>query len=282
MNRAQWSIVIASILLVVVLYAATKNQFFGERKAKVETPGVNQQPQELTTDSILFYSKQNLTPEQIARLNQLENSISRGDVMNQKVQLYHQLAHFWADSAKVFAPYAYYTGEAARLVNSENSLTFAAHLFLDDLTNTEDPRLKQWEALQAKDLFERSLKLNQNNDSSKVGLGAVYLYGGLASPMEGIGMIRSVVEKDSGNVYAQMTLGKASLLSGQIDKAVERFKKVAQLHPDNMEAILLLADTYEKMGNNAAAAEWYQRSLPLISRPDLKQEVEKRITQLKK
>ena len=85
--------------------------------------------------------------------------------------------------------------------------------------------LIKWKALQAKDLFERSLKINPDNDSAKVGLGACYLFGNIsANPMEGIGKIMEVVEKDSTNAYAQMTLAKGSLLSGQSDKAISRLQ----------------------------------------------------------
>ncbi len=88
----------------------------------------------------------------------------------------------------------------------------------------------RWEALQAKDLFERSLKINPDNDSAKVGLGACYLFGNIApNPMEGIAKIMEVVEKDSTNAYAQMTLAKGSLLSGQIDKAISRLQTVNRL-----------------------------------------------------
>ena len=156
--------------------------------------------------------------------------MSRGDVADQKTHIFHQLASFWRDTARSFEPFAWYTAEAARLENSENSLTFAAHLFLNNLKSEQNHQLKDWKAAQAKDLFERSLKLNPENDSAKVGLGAAYLFGGIgANPMEGILKIREVAEKDSTNVYAQMTLGQASVVSGQLDKAVERFTKVVKL-----------------------------------------------------
>jgi hypothetical protein len=221
----QTTVDFAGIALIVVigLYTATQKQIFGPTKAsqaKANLPAMAG----LSIDTILFHSKEGLSPEQVTRLNFLEHSISRGDVKEQQIHIYHQLARFWADSARNFPPYAWYTAEAARLENSEKSLTFAAHLFLNNLTGEENPQLKQWEAFQAKDLFERSLKLNPASDSSKVGLGAVYVYGGIAMPMQGIEMIRKVVEKDSTNVYAQLTLGQASLMSGQVEKGIERFK----------------------------------------------------------
>lgn len=282
MQRPQLLVIVISLLVAIGLFAASRQALFGERKAKTAATPSHTDEEELSVDSILFYSKQNLSAEQSARVNELEHSISRGDVHEQKIKLYHQLAHFWGDSARIFAPYAWYTAEAARLENSEKSLTFAAHLFLNNLMYENNPRLKHWEAAQARDLFERSLKINPANDSAKVGLGASIIYGGHAAPMEGINKIREVLAQDSTNVYAQLTLGKASLFSGQLEKAVERFKTVNRLKPNDAEAVLLLADTYERMGNKKAAIEWYEKSIPLVPNPDYKKEVEKRINELKK
>ncbi|HEX2606618.1 MAG TPA: hypothetical protein VHK91_04525, partial [Flavisolibacter sp.] len=256
MNKPQWITLGIAVFLVCGIYAATQNKVFGEKKRSAISAGeAHSHSDAVTVDSILFHAKEGLTKEQVARLSELENSISRGDVANQKIHLYHQLARFWGDTARLFAPYAWYTAEAARLENSEKSLTFAARLFLEGLKHEETAPIKQWEALQAKDLFERSLKMNPNNDSSKVSLGAVYLYGGLSSPMEGIGMIREVVSRDSTNLYAQMTLGEASLTSGQMDKAIERFTTVVRLQPDNLEAIFRIAEIYERQEQKAEAAD---------------------------
>jgi tetratricopeptide (TPR) repeat protein len=281
MKKPQWITAVIALLLVIGLYAATQQQLFGPPKIKV--PRSEAAPQAgIPVDSLLLHAKEGLNQEQLTRLELLEHSISRGDVKSQKMEIYHQLAHFWKDTARKFEPYAWYTAEAARLENSEKSLTFAAHLFLNNISNEERPELKQWVALQAKDLFERSLKLNPNNDSSKVGLGAVYLYGGIDMPMKGIGMIREVADKDSTNVYAQMTLGQASLTSGQMDKAIDRFQRVVRLQPSNIEAVLLLAEINEQTGNKTEAIEWYKRSLPLLKNTAIKQEVEARIAELKK
>jgi tetratricopeptide (TPR) repeat protein len=284
-KQPQWITLGAAVLLVLGLYAATQQQLFGDRKRStpLAATAAGAGTATLSIDTILYHAKEELSPQQVARLSELENSISRGDVAAQKLHLYHQLARFWKDTARLFAPFAWYTGEAARLENSEKSLTFAARLFLEGLKNEKNPELKQWEALQAKDLFERSLKLNPANDSSKVNLGAVYLYGGLASPMEGIGLIRGVAEKDPSNVHAQLTLGEASLASGQLDKAIERYEAVAKLEKGNLEALFRLAEIFEQKGDKNKAAEWYGKSLPFIQdKPELKREVEARIAQLKK
>ncbi len=281
MKRVQWIVFSIALLITAALFIASEKKFFGP--PKIKDPQVASAAQsQFPTDSVLYYAKSRLTPEQATRINFLENSISRGDVKEQRLHLYHQLARFWGDTARIFGPYAWYVAEAARLENSEKSLTFAARLFLDSLVEEHDNQLKQWKAFQAKDLFERSLKLNPNNDSLKIGLGEVLIYGGLTMPMEGITKIRDVATKDSSNVYAQMSLGRASLISGQMDKAFEYFKKAALLQPNNIEAVFRTAEIADRLGNKAEAINWYNKLLLLINRADIRQEVETRINELKK
>jgi len=280
-KKPQWITLLIGICLVGVLY------FFGKtslvKKTKIPLAEQPTDASSFNSDSILNLAKRQLNPEQTVRINTLENSISRGDIKEQQLKIYHQLAHFWADTVGVFEPYAWYLAEAARLENSEKTLTFAARLFLDNLQSDEEAARRKWKALQAKDLYERSLKINPGNDSAKVGLGACYLFGNIsANPMEGILMIRGVVEKDSNNVYAQLMLAKGSLISGQYDKAINRLLTIHRLEPGNAEVILMLADIYERTGDKASAIEWYQKSIRYINRQDVKAEIEKRIKELRK
>jgi len=234
-------------------------------------------------DSLLIEVKKELSAEQISRLDLLEKSISQSDRKNQQIHVFHQLANFWRDTGRHFIPYTWYTAEAARLENSEKSLTFAGHLLLNGLQQQHDPELRKWMALQSKDLFERSLILNPDNDSSKVGVGATYLFGGISQmPMEGINKVKEVTNRDSTNVYAQMTLAMGSLMSGQTEKAQERLLTVTRLQPDNAEAALLLGDLFEKKGNKALAITYYSKASAVIKRTDIKAEIDKRISDLKK
>lgn len=281
MNRNQWIFFGIALLITVALYAASENQFFGApkiKKTQIETATHSQ----YSTDSVLYHAKEHLTSEQITRINFLEHSISRGELKDQQLHIYHQLVAFWRDSAKNFNPFAWYTAQAARLENSEKSLTFAARLFLNRLMEENDSQLKEWGAFQAKDLFERSLKLNPDNDSAKVGLGETILYGGVGMPMQGISMMREVTTKNPNNIYALMSLGRASLMSNQTEKAVEHFKKVASLQSDNIEAIFRVAEIAEQTGNKKEAIEWYTKLLLLVNRADIKQDIETRIAELKK
>jgi tetratricopeptide (TPR) repeat protein len=279
-NKAQWITIGIGALIVTGIFRFGRT---GPYKSEIKKSVLSSTQNELTADSILFHAKEILKPQQVQWMNDLEQSVIRGDVKKQKLEVFHQLAHFWKDTAQIFEPYAWYEAEAARLENSEKSLTFAAHLFLENLRNEESDRLKKWKALQAKDLFERSLRINDKNDSAIVGLGACYIFGNIAdNPMEGILKVRQVVEKDSTNVFAQMVLGHGSLISGQYDRAIDRFGKVLALNPKNLEAILMMAEVYERKEDKANAIKWYSNALPLAANPNMKTALEKRIEELKK
>ncbi len=291
MKRPQWIVSLSALAIVILIFAfarttptqksasATENQQHSSDDGHdhTSTSAV------VSIDTILAIAKKQLKTEQIGWLSTLENSITRNSVKNQLLPLYHQLSHFWKDSARIFEPYAWYEAEAARLENSEKSLTFAARLFLDNLQDDVLEQRRRWKALQAKDLFERSLKISPDNDSSKVGLGACFLFGNISpTPMEGISKLMEVIKKDSANVYAQMMLIKGSMISGQYDKAIGRLQTVLGLQPDNIEAILLMADMYERKGEKANAINWYQKSLSFIKPADIKAAISERIEELKK
>lgn len=280
MKKAQWIVVFAGVILITALFLFGKTSL---NKAGVSKANPPLAQNELTTDSILFHARERLTPEQATRITALEQSVIRGDIQKQKLDVLHQIAHFWKDSAGLFEPYAWYEAESARLENSEKTLTFAAHLILGNLRSEESSQLKKWKALQAKDLFERSLKLNDKNDSTLVGLGACYIFGNIAeNPMEGILKVRQVVDKDSTNVFAQLVLGHGSFISEQYDKAVDRFEKVVALQPGNLEAILMLAEVYERKADKNNARKWYTNALPFANSAELRIALEKRIEELKK
>ncbi|MCX6207538.1 MAG: hypothetical protein NTZ19_14940 [Bacteroidetes bacterium] len=281
MKKQQWIIVLVGLILVVVIYIGGKTAAPKSDSPAAATPqSTGAQP--VTTEILLTKAKQRLTPEQISRLASIESSVKRGDVKDQQLHVYHQLAKFWSDSAKMFEPFAYYTSEAAKLENSEKSLTFAAHLFLDNLLTEGDPAMQHWLGENAKVLLDKALVINPANDSSKIGLGICYMFGNISdNPMQGILEVRKVVQEHPENLYGQMVLGLGGKKSGQYDKAIERFKIVLNKEPENLEAIFNIAETFELKGDKPNAVIWYQKARDIIKVPDAKIALDKRIKELK-
>ena len=278
MKRQQLLLLAGATVLFCVIY------FFGKT-----TPPKNDSGPVAAADSsyniqkVLEASRTQLTADQRSRLAQLENSVVRGNVREQKADVYKQIAAFYRDSAHLLLPYAYYTGEAAKLENSEKSLTFAARFFLENARKQDDEGLKKWMANESKELFEKALVLDPGNDSLKVGLGSCYIFGNIAdNPMQGIMMIREVAERDPSNMYAQYMLGVGGMMSGQLDRAIDRLSLVASKQPENVEVKLMLAEAYEKKGDKKNAVKWYESVRSYIGNPEILQELDKRIQTLKK
>ena len=283
MKKQQLIVAFTGILLLLALY------FFGntvstQKKTAVSAKETSSAESQLGISDILQASESKLNPDKLAYVNRLKNSVVRGDVKDQQLKAYRQLAAFWKDSVEdSFLPAAYYLGEAAKLENSEKSLTFAAQLFLNNLRG-QHPTLRFWMANQAKELFEKALELDPKDDSARVGLGGAYIFGGTAENpqelMQGIQQILEVARKDSTNMYAQFMLGLGGIESRQFDRAIERLSRVVRNQPGNLEAMISLAEAYEQKGDKAAAVQWYGESKKLVSDGDLIKEIDQRIKSL--
>lgn len=287
MKRQQYLVAGAGLLLLLVFY------FFGQTVPSAKKPespaGASPETslvKSIGLQDILQASQARLTPGQLSYVTRLQNSVVRGDVKKQQLEASRLLAAFWKDSVQNgFLLYAHYSGEVAKLEKSEKSLTFAAQLFLQSLRGQDNPALKSWMATNAKELFEKALELNPQNDSTKVGLGASYIFGSTASDptevMQGIQRILEVARRDSTNMYAQFMLGLGGIESGQFDKAIERLTTVVRHQPANIEAILLLAEVHQQRGDKAEAVKWYEAAKKLIGNQEMIQEIDQRIKSLK-
>jgi tetratricopeptide (TPR) repeat protein len=265
----------SGVVLLCLIY------FFGKTIPPKKNPGAVAAAtgaKEISFNTILEASKQQLSPAQQAFVAQLETAVVRGDVKEQQIKVYKQLADFWKDSAHLLIPYAYYSAQAAKLENSQKSLTFAAQFFFEGIRRQDNPELQRWMATEAKVLFEKALQIAPDNDSLKIGLGSTILFGNLGEgPMEGIRKIREVADRDPENMYAQFMLGLGGMISGQYDKAIDRLLKVVQHQPENVEAMLMLAEAYERQKDKANAVKWYLESKKHINNADVIKEIEERI-----
>lgn len=282
MKKYQLSLVAVAVLLLLSLF------FFG----KTHLPTINQpSAAEISADGhhasqtteLLSASRGRLSKAQQQYLQNIESQLSKEIPAQEKLHLLHQLSRFWADSADNYLLYAFYNGEAAKLENSEKSLTFAARLFLNEMLNSQEASERQhWLAENAKDLFDKALIINPKNDSNRIGRGACYIFGELSdNPMEGILSIKEIADRNPDNLYAQLMLALGGRKSRQYDKAIERLLIIIQKEPENLEAVFQLAECYELNGNKQEAVRWYEDLKRRIKIPAIKDDLDKRIRQLK-
>ena len=268
MNKQQISLVITSIVIVALLFFWGRTKPHQNKEAKQADHPQHQSSDTLTFERMLEVSRKRISGETLNRVNQLEKAVASAPDNSVRINAYNQLSRFWMDSVGAFVPYVKYMAEAAKLENSEKNLTFAAHLMLAELPSVSEQSLQIWLAKEARELFEKAKSLNPSNDSTLVGLGSCYFFGagGNEPPMKGIMLIRDVADRNPENIYAQYMLGVGATVSGQLDKALERFSKVVALDPDHIEARLRLADVSEQKGDKEAAKMHYKAFLQTVKK----------------
>lgn len=101
--------------------------------------------------------------------------------------------------------------------------------------------------------------MTQDPDSLKL-IQAIDLVNG-SDPMQGITMLREIVAKDSLNLSAQYYLGLFSVQSGQMDKAIKRFKTVVAIDSTFAPAYAELGGAYLKMDSLGMALKQFTACL---------------------
>jgi lipopolysaccharide biosynthesis regulator YciM len=99
--------------------------------------------------------------------------------------------------------------------------------------------------------------------------------------MEGIGLIREVVEKDSTNTRAILQLGHFSVFSGQFPNAIKRYEQALRIDPTLTETYFFIGDTYAKMGDMEQAETYLRKYKDLQEGEEVKAQVEAYIEELK-
>ena len=231
-------------------------------------------------NGLLKQAKEKVPADKLVEITGLENTVVRGDVQTQQIAAYRQLYTIW-DGLNELPIAAHYAAEAAKLENSGKSLTFAANLFLDHLSHTQDAGVRQWEANSARELLDRAIALEPNNDTLKVKKGTLIVMSNGSAPMEGIALLMDVADRNPDFLDAQLTLANFAITSGQFDKAIERMEKVRERHPDEPKAMFLQAVAHQSKGENDKAVDLLRQCRKLIKDPALAAEIDEYIKSIK-
>jgi tetratricopeptide (TPR) repeat protein len=190
-----------------------------------------------------------------------------------------QLSEVWgrAQQPKMAA---YYSARSAKLEKSEKKLTFAGQFFLQLMENEHSASDQAWEAAEAVSCLEQSLKINPDNEDTKLALATGYIEG-TGEPMRGVQILLAVTREKPNDVPANMLLGRMSIQSGQFDKAIGRFETVLKTEPENKEALYFLAQAWEGKGDKKKAIELLEKCKKIVNDPAFSKEIDQKISSLK-
>ncbi len=231
------SIVIAvglAVALIVII-------FFGFTNKPPKVSAFDKQ-RELLIDSLKYENAETLV--------QLQEDMQHAEAKSKSVLL-QQLSDMWLALGQPSIGADYLRQIADNEPTYDNYMRAGTALSsLIDFEQLEDMRVNV--VYGARYCFEEAEKLQPGDLDAKIGLATV-LVSGTNAPMEGIMMLREIDSSHPDNIKVNLELGRFSVMSGQLDKALERFDSVLQKDSLNLQARYMKAQTYLGLTDTAAA-----------------------------
>jgi tetratricopeptide (TPR) repeat protein len=222
---------------------------------------------------------QPLAAEDAQKIEKLKSSLSKISDPAGKVAVYADLIKTFykansIDSAAIYAEALF------RQVPSEANMLQAADTYLDASNFALSAEKTTAMATKARELYQQCLAKNPTLISAKTKLAMTYVSS--ETPMTGIMLLREVLEQEPNYEPAQMNLGLLSLKSGQIDKALARFKTVYKNNPQNTEAMFYLAISMVEAKEVTEAKKLFNELLKRKIDPAIRQASEEALQNLNK
>lgn len=101
-----------------------------------------------------------------------------------------------------------------------------------------------------------------------------------SNPMQGITMLREILEEDPENELALFNMGLLSMQSGQYKVAVQRFEDLVATHPDNIEGQFYLGVSYFESKQKNKAKKQLQSVREMTDDPQILSGVENYLNRL--
>jgi tetratricopeptide (TPR) repeat protein len=208
---------------------------------------------------------QNLNKDTLA----LVNGFIKAENWSALASIYHTKGESVAE--------AHYT-----LLGAKNKADYerSGDLFQATASISNTPAMSSFLIEKAVFAFEKAFNMDTTDIKVKMKLATSFIEQGTA-PMQGISMLLDIVKRDPANADAHLLLGKFAMMSNQFEKAVQRLEKVLSLRPQSNDARFLLAVAHQNLGNKDKAIEFLEQCKTNETNPELKQEIEGYIKQLK-
>lgn len=254
MLRNRIILLVVSIVLIVILFSLPKVV-------------VNNESQPVTSDSTALPTADPhgappaSTQKTIARIRKQ----FAGSATGEKNAIFaDSLADLYGKAGK-FDSAAWFADRAAAFFNNMESWIKAGDTYYQAYTFAVDQVRQNELAGQAQVYYKKVLTQNPGNLEVKSKMAMTYLSS--SNPMQGISLLREVLDEDPKNESALFNLGMLSIQSGQYDRAIERLIELTAINPNHVQAQLLLGVAYANRGNKKLAREQFEKVKKLDTDP---------------
>ena len=270
MSKGPLLLVLISIVLAVGLYLLPVKPL----KVKEETKEDKEEQVQEETDA---FSSKNYFEEKIAQLSKaqldsLEIIEASGDAKALAEYCYRNKLPFLG--AKYEIQQIETSSDESELINSGDRLIRISYL------EQRDPGAKLFFGNAAIKGYNKALELNPENTDLKVRLASAYM-DGTNQVMNGVTLLLEVIEEEPKNVDANLILGRYGIVSGQLEKALNRLNNVIEQDSTIAEAYLYRAEALNGLGQKEEAIANFEKCKALLDNPELENEIDVFIKELK-
>jgi tetratricopeptide (TPR) repeat protein len=266
-------------LLLVAMCAIVIWLIFQLPKVVVENEA-SEEPQSKDSISSHIESHSQAPKEVMFRIHQLRARFLAGGTPKEKNAIFaDSLANLYRQANRIDSA-AWFSEEASKFFNTTESLIKAGDDYYQAYTLAIDLQKQKAYATKAQDLYGKVLKDNPTNLEVKTKLAMTYL--GTSSPMQGITMLREVLQADPENELALFNLGMLSIQSGQNDKAIDRLERLVKINPGHIQGHLLLGIAKMNLGDKQGAKEQFEKVKQMDKDPAVQATVDSYLKDLNK
>ena len=270
MSKFQIVAVVLAAILFLVLYVAVPTKP-NERKQIDKTRALQaEEPVSITINQLLKASKGKFDTEKLEPILKLEKKLESGS-KEENVATLKSISSEW-NKLDQFALGGFYAEEVAKIEESGTAWSIAGTTYYTCYQQASDSLIRAHCIDKAIGDFENAISLEPDNNTHRVNLGLCYVNGS-PNPMKGILMIREVAEKNPENALASITLGKLSLRTNQLEKALKRFNTVIENDPKNVDAHYWMGQTFLQKGDKSKAVDYLKKCISLTDDKAMQEKV---------
>lgn len=268
MLRNRIILVVVSALIIVGLFLLPKVVVNNEDKPMADTTNSVEQKED----------PHSATPEGLVKhIAHMRGEYAASSEKQKKAIFADSLATLYArasrfDSAGVFAE------EAASFFNTEESWFKAGDSYYQAYTFALNANKQGNLGEKSREQFQRVLAMNPKNLEAKTKMAMTYLS---TAPMQGVGMLREVIQEDPKNQLALFNLGMLSIQSGQHEKAINWLNQLVAVNPTHTQGTLLLGLAYMNTGDKKKAKEQFEKVKDMDKDPAVQATVDSYLKDLK-
>ena len=192
-----------------------------------------------------------LSADEQKRLESLRTAFAQADPAKKEAAGETLIAAFRAitryDSA------AHYADLLATMQPSEENMLRAGDAYFEAYTFAVDAPKTASLGEKTRDFYRKALAKNPNLLSAKANMAMTYV--NTQTPMQGIMLLREVLQQDPTNELALFNLGLLSMRSNQYGRAIERFRQILVNNPTSRKAQFYLGVSLAEAGQKDEARQ---------------------------